>query len=121
MDNFEKLIVWQKTHQLTILIYSITKFFPSDEKFGITSQLRRAASSVPANIVEGTKRNGKKDKVHFLNVAEASLEETKYFIILANDLGYIKNNDRDKLHGLAKEASAMIRALINAYNKGFAK
>ena len=75
--TFRDLRVWQKSHDLTLKIYKITKYFPSEEKFGIVSQLRRAASSVPTNIVEGYKRKSSKEYSYFLNVAASSLEETK--------------------------------------------
>ena len=73
--------------------YELTKGFPSDERFGLTSQMRRAAVSVPANIAEGFKRRGIQDKLRFYNVAEGSLEEVKYYLILAQDLGYLASGD----------------------------
>lgn len=88
---FQDLIVWQKAHQLVLDIYDNTKQFPKEELFGLTSQIRRAAISVPANISEGFKRTGIKDKLRFYNIAQSSLEEVKYFLILSNDLGYINS------------------------------
>jgi four helix bundle protein len=85
---FTELIVWQKGHALTLRIYNLTNSFPKREMFGLTSQMRRAAVSVPANIAEGFKKKGKMDKVRFLNIAQGSLEECRYYLILANDLGY---------------------------------
>ena len=87
-QRFDDLLVWQKAHQWVLLTYKYTKFFPKDELFGLTSQLRRAAVSVPANIAEGFKRRGKADKNRFYNIAQASLEECRYYLILSNDLGF---------------------------------
>ncbi|MCB9077078.1 MAG: four helix bundle protein [Anaerolineaceae bacterium] len=86
--HFQQLEVWQEAHKLTLLVYKITKAFPSEEKFGLVSQMRRAAVSVPANIVEGFKRRSQRDKLRFYNIAEGSLEEVKYFFILSKDLNY---------------------------------
>lgn len=90
--SFTELIVWQKAHRLTLDIYKITKDFPREEVYGITSQIRRAAISVPANIAEGYKRKTIKDKARFLNLSEGSLEEVRYYLILTKDLGFIKTN-----------------------------
>ena len=86
--TFQDLIVWQKAHQFVLGVYNLTSTFPSAEMYGLTSQLRRAAVSVPANIAEGFKKKGKADKVRYLNIAQASLEESRYYLILANDLNY---------------------------------
>ena len=83
MEKFRELKVWHKAHKLVIKIYSITKDFPNEEKFGIVSQMRRAAISVAANIVEGTKRRTSTDRKHFHVIADTSLEELKYYIILS--------------------------------------
>jgi four helix bundle protein len=86
--NFQDLLVWQKAHALVLGIYRITAGFPKQETFGLSSQMQRAAVSVPANIAEGFKRRGRADKARFMNIAQASLEECRYFLILAEDLGY---------------------------------
>ena len=88
--NFNDLIVWQKAHKLVLEIYKFTNDFPKEETYGLTSQIRRAAVSIPANIAEGFKRRGKADKLRFYNIAQASLTEVQYFIMLANDLKYGK-------------------------------
>jgi four helix bundle protein len=86
--SFEDLIVWQKAHQCVLSVYRFTDGFPKTETYGLTSQLRRAATSIPANIAEGFKKSGRADKVRFMNIAQGSLEECRYYLILACDLGY---------------------------------
>jgi len=90
--NFQDLVVWQEAHKLVLEIYRTTSNFPSHELYGLVSQMRRAAVSVPANIVEGFKRRGTADKLRFYNISEASLEELKYYLILAKDLEYSEEN-----------------------------
>ncbi|MCI0707560.1 MAG: four helix bundle protein [Ignavibacteriae bacterium] len=86
--TFEDLIVWQKAHQFVLSVYKLTEAFPKQETYGLTSQLRRAAVSIAANIAEGFKKKGKPDKVRFMNVSQGSVEECRYYLILARDLGY---------------------------------
>jgi len=83
--NFQDLIVWQKSHQLVLLVYKYSEAFPRKETFGLTSQLRRSIISVAANIAEGFKKRGKQDKMRFLNISQGSLEESRYYLILAQD------------------------------------
>lgn len=80
--RFEDLIVWQKAHQLVLAIYNYTESFPKQEIFGLTAQFRRASISVPANIAEGFKKKSKLDKMRFMNIAQGSLEECRYYLIL---------------------------------------
>lgn len=82
-NKFEDLEVWKKAHELVLKIYNITADYPSEEKFGLVSQMRRAAISIPANIAEGFKKRGLKDKVNFYNIAQGSLEELRYYLILS--------------------------------------
>lgn len=91
--SFLDFEVWQKAHKLVLEIYLETKHFPKEEQFGIISQIRRAAVSVAANLVEGYKRQGKADKLRFYNISKASLAEVNYFVILARDLNYTKNTN----------------------------
>ena len=112
--KFTELIVWQKAHQLVLKIYKMTKSFPKEELYGLVSQLRRAASSVPANIAEGYKKRNALDKMRFLNISETSLEETKYFLILSSDLEY------ENTTSLFEEAEEVGR-LLNAYTNGILK
>ena len=108
--SFFELVVWQKAHLLVLEIYSITNDFPKSEIFGLTSQIRRASISIPANIAEGYKRMGKADKIRFYNISQASLEEVRYFIFLAKDLGYIDKNIQ--INNLAEEISKMLDKYI---------
>ena len=86
--SFRDLLVWQKAHRWVLAVYALTANFPKQEIYGLTAQMRRAAVSVPANISEGFRRRGKADKGRFFNIAEGSLEESRYYLILAQDLGY---------------------------------
>ena len=86
--RFEDLIVWQKSHQLVLSIYRLTATFPKYELYGLVQQMRRAAVSVPANIAEGFKKRGRSDKARYYNIAQGSLEELRYYLILAADLAY---------------------------------
>jgi four helix bundle protein len=114
MDSrFENLDVWKKAHQFTLLVYKITRKFPSEEKYSLCDQLKRSVSSVPANIVEGNERNSKKEYIQFLYTSEGSLAESKYHILLARDLGYISEGEYSKLVGLANEIGKMLNGLIS--------
>jgi len=94
-----KIVAWQRAHELTLQLYLLTQAFPKTEVFGLISQIRRAAYSVASNIVEGSARDSKRDYLHFLNIAEASVRETEYFLLLARDLGYISEDQhRDVKH-----------------------
>jgi four helix bundle protein len=88
--TFEDLIVWQKSHALVLGVYRASAEFPRHELYGLTAQLRRAIVSVPANIAEGFRKRSRADKARFLNIAQGSLEESRYYLILAQDLGYIE-------------------------------
>jgi four helix bundle protein len=86
--SFQDLIVWRKSHALALLVYRVSSLYPKTELYGLTSQVRRASTSVPANIAEGFKRASRADKARMLNVAQGSLEELRYYLLLAKDLGY---------------------------------
>ena len=107
--TFRDLVVWQRAHHLTLAVYKLTGDFPKHELFGLTSQLRRAAVSVAANIAEGFKRRGNRDKVRFLNIAQASLEECRYYLILTQDLGY---GATDSAMSLLEEASRCLESYM---------
>jgi four helix bundle protein len=89
-QNFMQLTVWQKSHDLVLKVYKLTRTFPREELFGLTSQMRRAATSVPANIAEAFKKRSASDKLRILNISQGSLEELRYYFILAADLSYVK-------------------------------
>ena len=112
--GFQRVFAWQKAHEFVLSVYQITKKFPNDEKFGLTSQFRRSAVSIEANIAEGYKKLSKTDKLRFFNIAQGSLEECRDYIILALDLGYIDNEDYSNLCSLSEYASRM----INSYCEG---
>lgn len=92
-ESFTDLVVWQKSHRLVLDVYRVSTRFPSHELYGLTAQLRRAAVSVPANIAEGFRKRGKGDKLRYLNIAQGSLEEVRYYLLLARDLGYVDANE----------------------------
>jgi four helix bundle protein len=115
IKSYKDLTVWQKAHQLTLDVYRITKSFPDEEKFGLISQIRRAAVSVPANIVEGFRRKGKRDKVNFYNYSQSSLDELDYEMLLANDLGYY--NEYSKINGKIDEVARILSGLISSVTR----
>ena len=110
IERFEQLEVWQAAHKLVLNVYQLASHLPSDEKFGLVSQMRRAAVSAPANIAEGLKRRGRPDKVHFYNIAQGSLEELRYYFILCRDLGHPINYE--SLRVQADAAGRMLTGLI---------
>ena len=113
--SFEDLIVWQKAHALVLSVYKATRTFPREETYGLTSQLRRSAVSVPANIAEGFKKRGRADKARVMNIAEASLEEARYYLRLAEDLGYAsKSTLRDDAEEVARLLSSYTRTLLSS-------
>ena len=111
MRDFHKLIIWQRSHQLALNVYSISKLFPKDELFGLTSQIRRAVSSIPTNIAEGCGRASNKDFAHFLQIAIGSAAEVEYELLLAHDLDYINDNDYQTL----TEETVAVRKMIIKY------
>ncbi len=109
--SFEELLVWQKAHHFVLDVYALTDKFPRHELFGLTSQLRRAAISIPANIAEGFKKQTKPEKARFMNIAQGSLEECRYYLILCRDLQY---GDPTKLFVQLEEISRMLEAYRTA-------
>jgi four helix bundle protein len=106
--TFKDIKVWQRAHDLVLEVYKITRNFPSDEKYGLVSQLRRSVASIPTNIVEGYKKRSDKEFSYFLNISETSLEETKYHLFLACDLKYISKECFDNLSDVADEVGRML-------------
>jgi four helix bundle protein len=117
-QKFQDLIVWQKAHSFVVEIYKLTVHFPKTEMYGLTSQFRRVAVSIPANIAEGFKKTGKPDKIRYYNIAQGSLEECRYYLLLAKDLGYC---DTSKLSDHAEEISKLLVAYISSLEKTLLK
>ena len=113
MSSFDTLIVWKKSNELTLKIYQITKTFPKEEIFGITSQIRRAAYSIPSNIVEGRTKSTIAHRLSFVSHSIGSLEEVKYFLLLSKDLNYITIETYLKLVPFLEE----VGKLLNGYEK----
>lgn len=111
MRDFHKLGIWQRSHQLTLDVYKMSKSFPKDELFGLKSQIRRAASSIPTNIAEGCGRASNNDFAHFLQIAIGSASEVEYELLLAHDLEYINEEAFKKL----TSETIVIRKMIIKY------
>lgn len=112
--HWRELEVWKLSHQMVLDVYKLTSSFPDHEKFRLTGQMCRAASSVPANIVEGNARYSKKEYIQFLVTARASLEETRYHGLLARDLQYIESPDYDQFEAKAERISRMLNAFLRS-------
>ena len=112
--KFTDLIVWQKAHQFVLSAYRLSEKFPKSEIYGLTSQLRRAAVSIPANIAEGFRKRSKSEKAYFLGVAQSSLEECRYYLILVNDLKY---GDTTTNLTLLEEVSKILMGYSNAIRR----
>lgn len=117
MRDYTKIEAWKLADDLTVAIYQATQSFPREEMYGLTSQLRRAACSVPANIVEGSSRESQKDYLHFLYIARGSLSESQYFIHLSRRLEYISDVEAEQLIGQTKQTFACLHGLIKAVEK----
>lgn len=111
VKSFEDLTVWQEAHKLTLEVYKLTVKFPGAEKYGIVAQLRRASSAVPANIAEGFGRGTTKELLRCLQIARGELEETRYFILLSRDLGYITTDDGERIGQRCGSVGRLINAL----------
>jgi four helix bundle protein len=116
--SFEKLTVWVDSKELIKLIYSVTKNFPDEEKFGLTSQLRRATVSVASNLAEGTSRKTNKDKAHFTTISYSSLMEVLNQVIISKELNFINENDystiRDSIQKIANKLNALRNSQLNS-------
>lgn len=113
MLNFKDLAIWQRSHKLTLEIYRVTQHFPKEEMFGLTSQIRRAVSSIPTNIAEGCGRRTNAELANFLNIASGSASEVEYEILLAKEIGYVNN---EQCETWTREISE-IRSMLAAYMK----
>ena len=114
IKRFEDLKVWQKSHELVLEVYKVTQQFPTEEKFGLTSQIRRSAVSVAANIAEGSKRQHLKEYIWMLYISHGSLSETEYHLLLAKDLKYLSDTKYQALFSLSEEVGRMLNGLIKS-------
>jgi len=112
MQDFRELKVWEKAHELTLMVYRLTATFPRAEQYGLTSQLRRACSSIPANLAEGCGRNGDAEFAHFCSIAMGSANELDYHLLLARDLEFIKPKEHQAVASQAMEVKKMLAALF---------
>lgn len=112
--SFENVIAWQKAHAYVLEVYRITRYYPEEEKFGLTSQFRRAAVSIEANIAEGYKKLSKSDKLRFFNIAQGSLEECRDYNLLSRDLNYICLEDFMSLHAKIEDTSRCLNYYCKA-------
>jgi four helix bundle protein len=112
--SFRDVIAWRKAHMLTLMVYEYTRRFPKEELFALTNQFRRATVSVAANIAEGFAKHSNRDKIRFLNIAQGSLSECQYYILLAKDLGFGENQ---ALEELAEQTSKLLTAYSNAIKR----
>ena len=115
--SFKDLECWQRAHEFVKAVYQVTKRFPEDERYGLTSQFRRAAVSIAANICEGYRKLSKADKLRFMNIAQGSLEECRYYVILSLDIEYVDQATHDRLEYLINGASWK----LNGYVDGIVK
>ena len=112
MKNFKELQVWQKAHHLTLLLYNATGTFPGDEKYGLVSQIKRSASSIPANIAEGCGRSGDAELARYLQIAMGSASELEYHLLLAHDLKILNTSNYGALSEKVVEIKKMLAAFI---------
>jgi len=115
--GFRKLIVWQRAHQWVLLIYKLTEKFPRHEMFGLVSQMRRAAVSVAANMAEGYAAGGKCQFGRYLDIAQGSLAEVEYYLILALDLKYITQSEYEQVESLRSETGYLLHRLIESLDR----
>ena len=112
MRDFRRIRAWEKGHALTLAIYQVTKQFPSDEKFGLTSQMRRASSSIPTNIAEGSGRQGEAELARFMQISMGSASELEYLLLLSNDLNLLDQEDYRQLNQQTLEVKKMLASFI---------
>jgi four helix bundle protein len=115
--DYRKIAAWERSHHLTLDVYRFTKGFPTEERFGLISQMRRAAYGVPSNIAEGSGRDTKRDYLRFLFIALGSLKETEYFLLLACELGYLSESDYIATTERVNASFATLHGLIKAVQK----
>lgn len=113
-QSFKNLIAWEKAYELTLMVYKYSQKFPASELYGLTSQLRRSAVSISANIAEGRERQHKKEFLQFLSIAKGSLGEVETYLMLAKDLNYINESVFSELEEQRKEIGRLLRGLIKS-------
>lgn len=118
MQDFKRLVVWQKAHRLTIRVYQLTRRFPKEELYGLTSQIRRCASSVGANIAEGCGRGGNAELAHFLRIAAGSASELEYHSLLSRDLGFMNDKEYGEISESVDEVKRMLSSLMKRVREG---
>lgn len=114
MRNFRDIKAWKKAHELVLSVYEATRTFPSDERYGLITQARRAAASIPANIAEGCGRDGEVELARFCGIAAGSASELEYHLLLADGLGFPSQNQHDRLDSEVNEVKRMLNALIKS-------
>jgi four helix bundle protein len=117
VQTFEELEAWRAAHALVLAVYAASRNFPRDEIFGITSQLRRCAMSIPANLAEGFGRRSRKELLRYSNIADGSLQETKYFLLLARDLKYVSEDEYGQMHQQASRIESLLGGLQRSLRK----
>jgi len=117
MQDFRNLLVWQKAHAFTVSVYRLTKRFPDDERFGLISQIRRSAASIPANLAEACGRGGQREFGRFVQIALGSAAETEYHVLLSHDLGYLAKSDSDTALDAVREVKRMLASLLKSARK----
>lgn len=115
--GFEDLVVWQKAHSFVLEVYKTTKLFPKEETFGLTSQFRRAAVSIAANIAEGYGKKSANDKLRFYNISEGSINECRYYVILSKELEYTSSTKSEELYKNLEVVQKLLSAYSNAIKK----
>jgi four helix bundle protein len=120
VKSFEDLTVWQEAHKLTLEVYKLTAGFPGTEKYGIVSQLRRCSSAVPANVAEGFGRATTRELLRCLQIARGELEETRYFVLLSRDLGYVNPRDCENIGQHCSSIGRLINALGSSLKRRLA-
>ncbi len=114
MNHWKDLVVWRKSHELVLLVYKVVGTFAKNEQYDLADQIKRAAASVPANIVEGHSRNSQKDFLRFLYIARGSLEELRYFLLLSRDLKYVVEIKYNELENTCTQTSKLLNGLIKS-------
>ena len=117
MGNYQELAVWNKSHQLVLSVYAVTKSFPPEELYGLTSQIRRAALSIPTNIAEGSGRGGDKEFARFCQISYGSVNELEYHFLVARDLAYFDSTTYEQLQQALVEIRRMLAKLIASLQK----